>query len=95
MPAVSPTMNEGKILKWKIAPGDSFTVGDALFSIETDKAVVDYEATERGVLAKIIANDNEALAVGKNVAVIVKNKDHVSTFSDFVEGSVAPPKPAQ
>lgn len=45
MPAASPTMNEGKILEWKIAPGDSFQVGDALFSIETDKATMDYEAT--------------------------------------------------
>ena len=33
MPAASPTMNEGKILEWKISPGDSFDVGDALFSI--------------------------------------------------------------
>ena len=42
MPAVSPTMTEGKVLTWKIKPGDSFTVGDALFSLETDKATVDY-----------------------------------------------------
>ena len=42
MPAVSPTMTEGKILKWNIKPGDSFGVGDSLFSIETDKATVDY-----------------------------------------------------
>jgi pyruvate dehydrogenase E2 component (dihydrolipoamide acetyltransferase) len=42
MPAVSPTMTEGKILKWNIQPGDSFKVGDSLFSIETDKATVDY-----------------------------------------------------
>lgn len=51
-------MTEGKILKWKIQPGEAFSVGDALFSIETDKAVVDYEATEKGVLAKIIASNN-------------------------------------
>ena len=95
MPAVSPTMNEGKILKWKISPGESFTVGDALFSIETDKAVVDYEATEKGVLAKIIAKDNEALLVGKNVAVIVKSKDQVTHFADFVEGSAPAPKASQ
>ena len=38
-------MTEGKIRKWKIQPGDSFSVGDALFSIETDKATMDYEAT--------------------------------------------------
>jgi pyruvate dehydrogenase E2 component (dihydrolipoamide acetyltransferase) len=75
MPAVSPTMTEGKILKWKINPGEAFSVGDALFSIETDKAVVDYEATEKGVLAKIIANSNESLSIGTNVAVVVKRKD--------------------
>lgn len=74
MPAVSPTMNEGKIVKWKIQPGDSFTIGDALFSIETDKAVVDYEATEKGYLAKIMAKENQSFPIGKNLAVIVKNK---------------------
>jgi pyruvate/2-oxoglutarate dehydrogenase complex dihydrolipoamide acyltransferase (E2) component len=58
MPAVSPTMTEGKILKWKIQPGDGFVVGDALFSIETDKAVMDYEATEKGVLAKVLVSSN-------------------------------------
>jgi pyruvate dehydrogenase E2 component (dihydrolipoamide acetyltransferase) len=42
MPAVSPTMTEGKILAWKIKPGDKFDIGDALFSIETDKAAMDY-----------------------------------------------------
>jgi len=90
MPAVSPTMTEGKILTWKVQPGDSFGVGDALFSIETDKATVDYEATEKGYLAKVIVNTNEAFPVGKNVAVIVKNKDSVSQFSDFVEGAAQP-----
>ena len=54
MPAVSPTMTEGKILKWKIQSGDSFSVGDALFSIETDKATVGYEVQDKGFLAKIL-----------------------------------------
>lgn len=83
MPAASPTMNEGKIVGWKISPGDSFDVGDALFSIETDKATVDYEATEKGVLAKIIAESNTSLPIGKNVAVVVKKKDSISQFADF------------
>lgn len=80
-------MTEGKILKWKIQPGEPFSVGDALFSIETDKATVDYEATEKGVLAKVIVKENEALPIGRNVAVIVKNKDFVGQFADFVEGA--------
>ncbi len=105
MPAVSPTMTEGKILKWKIQPGEQFSVGDALFSIETDKATVDYEATEKGYLAKVIAKENEAYPIGKKVAVIVKSKDTVGQFSDYTEeasqaqASPAPPtensKPAQ
>jgi len=74
MPAASPTMNEGKIISWKISPGDSFDVGDALFSIETDKATVDYEATEKGFLAKVIAESNQLLPIGQNVAVVVKKK---------------------
>lgn len=92
-------------MKWKIQPGESFGVGDALFSIETDKAIVDYEATEKGYLAKVIVGNNEAYPVGKNVAVIVKSKDSVPQFTDFTEGasqtaaSPAPPaestKPAQ
>lgn len=90
MPAVSPTMTEGKILKWKIQPGESFGVGDALFSIETDKATVDYEATEKGYLAKVIVGSNEAFPVGKNVAVVVKSKDLVGQFSDFTEGASQP-----
>jgi pyruvate/2-oxoglutarate dehydrogenase complex dihydrolipoamide acyltransferase (E2) component len=90
-------MTEGKILNWKIQAGDSFGVGDALFSIETDKATVDYEATEKGYLAKVIVGTNEAFPVGQNVAVIVKNKDSVSQFSDFTEGASQPaasPSPA-
>lgn len=84
-------MTEGKILKWKIQPGESFGVGDALFSIETDKATVDYEATEKGYLAKVIVGNNESFPVGKNVAVVVKNKDLVSQFSDFTEGATQQP----
>lgn len=85
-------MTEGKILEWKINPGDSFNVGDALFSIETDKAVVDYEATEKGILAKVIADNNQALPIGKNVAVVVKKKESIASFSDF---SDAPSKTVQ
>jgi pyruvate dehydrogenase E2 component (dihydrolipoamide acetyltransferase) len=87
MPAVSPTMTEGKILKWRIQPGESFGVGDAIFSIETDKATIDYEATEKGFLAKVMVAENEALPVGQNVAVVVKSKDLVPKFADFSEGA--------
>jgi pyruvate dehydrogenase E2 component (dihydrolipoamide acetyltransferase) len=44
MPALSPTMTEGKIVKWNVKEGDAFGPGDSLCSIETDKATVDFEA---------------------------------------------------
>lgn len=88
MPAVSPTMTEGKILKWKIKLGDSFDVGDALFSIETDKAIMDYQATEKGILAKILAQENETLPIGKSVAVAVKKAENVLQFNNFTEEQV-------
>lgn len=94
MPAVSPTMTEGKILKWNVQPGDAFKVGDSLFSIETDKATMDYEATEKGILAKVIAGSNTSLPIGKNVAVIVKKMEDVAQFTDFVEGSAEASAPA-
>lgn len=86
-------MTEGKILKWNVQPGDSFKVGDSLFSIETDKATVDYEATEKGVLAKVIAGSNTSLPIGQNVAVVVKRKEDVAQFADFIEGSAPASQP--
>lgn len=88
-------MTEGKILEWKIKVGDSFDVGDSLFSIETDKATMDYEATEKGVLAKIINDGSKSLPVGEPVAVFTKKKDDVDKFKDFTvesasSGSSAP-----
>lgn len=53
MPALSPTMTEGNIATWKIKEGDSFSAGDVLLEIETDKAQMDVEAQDDGILAKI------------------------------------------
>lgn len=56
MPAMSPTMTEGGIASWKLKEGDSFTTGDVLVEIETDKATIDVEAQDDGILAKIIVS---------------------------------------
>jgi len=53
MPALSPTMTEGNIASWKIKEGDYFSAGDVLLEIETDKAQMDVEAQDDGILAKI------------------------------------------
>ena len=54
MPALSPTMEEGKLAKWLVKEGDEVHSGDILAEIETDKATMEYEAIDEGTLAKIV-----------------------------------------
>lgn len=56
MPAMSPTMTEGGIAAWKKKEGETFAAGDVLLEIETDKATIDVEAQDDGILAKIIVS---------------------------------------
>ncbi|KAI0307769.1 dihydrolipoamide acetyltransferase [Multifurca ochricompacta] len=79
MPAMSPTMTEGGISAWKKAEGESFSPGDVLLEIETDKAVIDVEAQEDGVLAKIIAQDgSKNISVGSAIAILAEEGDDLS-----------------
>jgi pyruvate dehydrogenase E2 component (dihydrolipoamide acetyltransferase) len=64
MPALSPTMTAGNIGVWQKNPGDTLAPGDVLVEIETDKAQMDFEFQEEGVLAKILKDSGE-----KDVAV--------------------------
>ena len=64
MPAMSPTMTEGGIASWKLKEGDTFTAGDVLVEIETDKATIDVEAQDDGFLAKIIVSERPKVANG-------------------------------
>lgn len=57
MPALSPTMESGTIIKWFKKEGDKISPGDAIADIQTDKAVVTMEFDDEGVLAKIIVNN--------------------------------------
>lgn len=85
MPALSPTMDSGSISKWTLAPGDSFIAGDVLCSIETDKASVDFEAQDDGVLAKILIEPGQQdVAVGTPICVVVEETDHVAAFANYV-----------
>ncbi|TDC58362.1 2-oxo acid dehydrogenase subunit E2 [Actinomadura sp. KC345] len=70
MPRLSDTMEEGVISSWQKQPGDEIAVGDVLVDIETDKAVMEYEAYEDGVLDKILVAEGETAAIGAPIAVI-------------------------
>src|SRR5258707_11016445 len=71
MPALSPTMTEGKIAKWVKAVGDNVKSGDVLAEIETDKATMEVEAVDEGILAQIMVPEgSEHVAVNTPIALI-------------------------
>lgn len=85
MPALSPTMEAGTISSWKVGEGDSFAAGDALAEIETDKASIDFEAQDDGVVAKILVDAGSSeITVGVPIMVTVEEEDDVAAFKDFV-----------
>lgn len=81
MPAMSPTMSEGGIVAWKIKPGDSYSAGDAILEVETDKANIDVEAADDGKLWEILINEGTSgIPVGKAIALIAEQDDDLSTL---------------
>ena len=81
MPALSPTMTEGNISRWNLKEGDSFTAGDVILEIETDKATMDVEAQEDGVLFKIMQPDGaKGVKVGSRIAVLAEAGDDLSSL---------------
>lgn len=85
MPALSPTMETGTISEWKVKEGEAFVAGDSLAEIETDKASIDFEAQDDGVVAKILVDAGTAdITVGKPIMVTVEEEDDVAAFADFV-----------
>ena len=82
MPALSPTMTEGKLAKWLVKEGDDVRSGDVIAEIETDKAVMEVEALDDGKMASIlIAEGTEGVAVGSVIAEILGD-DEESNLSD-------------
>ncbi len=71
MPALSPTMEEGKLAKWLVKEGDTVQAGDLLAEIETDKATMEFEAVDEGVIGKIlVAEGTEGVKVNTAIAII-------------------------
>ena len=79
MPALSPTMTEGKLAKWLKREGDTVESGDAIAEIETDKATMEVEAVDEGILGKIlVAEGTENVAVNTPIALITEEGEDVS-----------------
>jgi len=71
MEALSPTMEEGRLVKWHKREGDAVKVGDTLAEVETDKAIMDLQARADGMLRQVSVAEGQTVPVGKEIAVIV------------------------
>ena len=91
MPALSPTMEEGKLAKWLKKEGDKVKPGDVLAEIETDKATMEVEAIDEGILAKILVSDGtDNVAVNTPIAVLAGEGEDVSTAAARQPAAAAP-----
>ncbi|AVM73784.1 pyruvate dehydrogenase complex E1 component subunit beta [Magnetospirillum gryphiswaldense] len=86
MPALSPTMTEGKLARWLKAEGDAVKSGDVLAEIETDKATMEMEAVEEGTLGKIlIAGGTEGVAVNTAIAIMLEEGETAADLGKVME----------
>ena len=85
MPALSPTMEEGTLARWLVKEGDTVSSGDLIAEIETDKATMEFEAVDEGVITQLlVAEGTDGVKVGTVIAIIQGEDD----------GAIAAPKPA-
>ena len=88
MEALSPTMEEGKLVKWLKNEGDTVKSGDPLGEVETDKAIMELVARGDGVLRKRLINEGDSVAVGTLVGVIAGKDENID---ELLAGAAAPP----
>ena len=91
MPALSPTMEEGNLAKWLVKEGDTVKSGDVIAEIETDKATMEVEAVDEGVVAKIVVPaGTEAVKVNALIAILAEEGEDVAAAAAAGGGSSAP-----
>ena len=91
MPALSPTMEEGTLAKWCVKEGDSVSSGDVIAEIETDKATMEFEAVDEGVIGKILIEEGtEGVKVNTPIAVLLEEGEDASA----ADSAGAPAAPA-
>ena len=96
MPALSPTMEEGKLAKWLVSEGDDVTSGDVIAEIETDKATMEVEAVDEGRLGKILVPEGtEGVKVNTPIAVILSNGEDSSQIDASAQPQPEQPEPQE
>ncbi|MGG7565654.1 pyruvate dehydrogenase complex dihydrolipoamide acetyltransferase [Rhodovulum sp. DZ06] len=91
MPALSPTMEEGTLAKWNVKEGDSVSSGDVICEIETDKATMEFEAIDEGVIGKILIEEGaEGVKVNTPIAILLEEGEDASAAEGLGGGAAAP-----
>ncbi len=90
MPALSPTMEEGTLAKWLVKEGDAVSSGDIMAEIETDKATMEFEAVDEGVMGKIlIAEGTEGVKVNTAIAILLEDGEDASAIDTAANAPAA------
>ena len=93
MPALSPTMEEGNLAKWLVKEGDTVSSGDIIAEIETDKATMEVEAVDEGVVAKIlVSSGTEGVKVNTAIAVLADEGEDAATVASAARVASLPNK---
>jgi len=96
MPALSPTMEEGKLAKWHVKEGDSVSSGDVIAEIETDKATMEVEAVDEGKIGKIVVPEGtDNVKVNAVIAVLLTEGESAADVKAPAAAPPSAPKPAQ
>jgi len=91
MPALSPTMEEGTLAKWLVSEGDKVQPGDVIAEIETDKATMELEAVDEGVIGKILVPEGTAgVKVNTPIAVLLEEGESAADIKGMAEAAPAP-----
>ena len=92
MTALSPTMEQGTIMRWLKKEGDAIAAGDILCEVETDKATMDYEASSDGYLLKILLGEGETGKVGDAIAIVGGVDEDISALIAQKSASISEPQ---
>src|SRR5271170_5392540 len=96
MPALSPTMTEGSVARWRKKEGDEIPSGDIIAEIETDKATMEYEAVDEGRLGKIIVPEGtQGVQVNQPIAILLEEGEDASSIGDVAALKPVETKPAE
>ncbi|MDB2399152.1 biotin/lipoyl-binding protein, partial [Planktomarina sp.] len=91
MPALSPTMEEGTLAKWLVAEGDRVQSGDPLAEIETDKATMEFEAVDEGVIGRLLVAEGTAnVKVNSAIAILLEEGDAADATVSPAQSAAAP-----